>query len=168
MRSRIILCGIVVAALALGDTAGGLSWTTPSTWKRAGPKPMRVATYTVPPTAGDKEGGECAVNYFGQGQGGGIQANVDRWIGQFQQPTAKHSGKKTIHGLNVTTVDVIGTYMGMGGPMAATHTPKNGYRLLGAIVEGPEGTVFFKFTGPLKTVVANQATFDKMLDTLKK
>lgn len=68
----------------------------------------------------------------------------------------------------MTTVDVTGTYMGMGGPMAATHTAKNNYRLLGAIVEGPEGAVFFKFTGPVKTVAGGQATFDKMLDTLKK
>jgi hypothetical protein len=58
--------------------------------------------------------------------------------------------------------------MGMGGPMATTHTAKKGYRLLGAIVEGPQGAVFFKFTGPAKTVAAGQATFDKMLETLKK
>ena len=76
----------------------------------------------------DNETGECGVFYFGPGQGGGVQANVDRWIGQFQQPNGKpskdvaHMGKKTIHGFNVTTVDVTGTYMGMGGPMSPTHS----------------------------------------------
>ena len=39
---------------------------------------MRLATYQVP------ESGECGVYYFGQGQGGGVEANIDRWIGQFQ------------------------------------------------------------------------------------
>jgi hypothetical protein len=174
MRSKIILCGILAAAVAWGDSAGGLSWTPPGSWKSAGQKPMRAATYTVPAAPGDSEAGECAVYYFGEGQGGGVQANVDRWVGQFKQPDGKaskdvaHTGKKTIHGLNVTTVDVTGTYTGMGGPMAPTHTAKNGYRLLGAIVEGPGGAVFFKFTAPAKTVAASQATFDKMLETLKK
>ncbi len=112
--------------------------------------------------------------YFGQGQGGTVQANLDRWIGQFQQPNGKPSkdvakiSKKTIHGLNVTIVDVSGTYTGMGGPMSPVHSSKNGYRLLGAIVEGPQGAVFFKFTAPVKTVAANQANFDKLLDSLKK
>lgn len=168
MRLKIVACGILAVAVVLGDSGGGLSWTPPGTWKSAGQKPMRVATYTVPAAPGDTEAGECAVNYFGPGQGGGVQANVDRWMGQFQQASGKKTGKKTIHGLDVTTVDVSGTYTGMGGPMAASHTSKPGYRLLGAIVEGPEGAVFFKFTGPAKTVAAGQATFDKMLDTLKK
>ena len=135
---------------------------------------MRVATYTVPPAAGDKEPGECAVYYFGQGQGGGVQANIDRWIGQFQQPGGKSSKdaaqtkKRTIHGFSVTTVDVSGTYGGMGGPMAPTHSSKAGYRMTAAIVEAPQGAVFFKFTGPSKTVAGGQAAFDKMLDSVKK
>ena len=45
------------------------------------------------------------------------------------------------------------------GPDAAVP----GYPMLGAIVEGPQGSIFFKFTGPAKTVTANQAAFDKMI-----
>jgi hypothetical protein len=41
-----------------------------------------------------------------------------------------------------------------------------GYRLLGAVVEGRQGSVFFKFTGPAKTVAQNQSAFEKMLSTL--
>lgn len=41
-----------------------------------------------------------------------------------------------------------------------------GYRLLGATVEAPQGRVFFKFTGPTKTVAANQAKFDAMLNSI--
>ena len=40
------------------------------------------------------------------------------------------------------------------------------YRMLGAIVEGPQGSIFIKFTGPAKTVAANRAAFDKMLESL--
>ncbi len=133
---------------------------------------MRLATYTIPHAAGDSEGGECGVYYFGQGQGGSVEANLDRWIGQFTQADGKPSksaakiDKRTVHALKITTVDVSGAYTGMGGPNAPGGAPKSGYRLLGAIVEGPQGSVFFKFAGPAKTVAQNQIAFQKILDSL--
>ncbi len=174
MLRKAVLAGLIAAAIALAESAAGVSWTPPSSWKPGPEKPMRVVTYAVPAAAGDQEPGECAVYYFGQGQGGSVQANIDRWIGQFQQPSGKSSKdvaqtkKRMIHGLSVTTVDVSGSYGGMGGPMAATHSSKPGYRMTAAIVEAPQGAVFFKFTGPAKTVAGSQATFEKMLDSLKK
>lgn len=133
---------------------------------------MRLATYMIPHAAGDAENGECGVYYFGPGQGGSVEANLDRWIGQFVQADGKPSKtaakveKRTLHGLKVTTVDVSGAYTGMGGPMAQTGKPVPGYRLLGAVVEGPQGSIFFKFTGPAKTTAQNQAAFNKMLDSM--
>ncbi len=133
---------------------------------------MRLATYTIPPAAGDRDSGECGVYYFGPGQGGSVDANLDRWIGQFVQPDGKSSkdaakiDKRTIHGLKVTTVEVSGAYSGMGGPRAPQGAPKPGYRLLGAIVEASQGSIFFKFTGPAKTVAQNQTTFEKLLSSL--
>ena len=130
---------------------------------------MRAATYDVPAAAGDSEGAECAVFFFGSGQGGGVQANIDRWLGQFQEkPATPPQGKKqTVGGLAVTTIEYGGTYLA-GGPMQPVKTPKPGYQLVGVIVEAPEGNVFFKLTGPAKTVKASRASFDKMLGTLKK
>jgi hypothetical protein len=160
------------AGSLIADSGAGLHWTAPSNWKPEGPRPMRLATYTIPPAGGDADSGQCLVNYFGQGQGGSIEANMDRWIGQFVQPNGKSSKdtakqeKRTVHGLKVSTVDVSGAFTGMGGPQMSPGAPKAGYRLLGAIVEGPQGSVFFKFTGPAKTVAQNQAAFDKMLSTL--
>jgi hypothetical protein len=52
--------------------------------------------------------------------------------------------------------------------MGNTSAPKSGYRMLGAIVEGPEGNVFFKLTGPAKTVATAQDEFQAMLKSLKK
>jgi hypothetical protein len=66
--------------------------------------------------------------------------------------------------MKITTVDVSGAYTGMA--MGQTGAPKPGYRLLGAIVEAPQGSIFFKFTGPAKTVAQNQSAFDKMLASL--
>lgn len=170
MMHRILLATFVSTA-AFADGAAGLHWTAPTTWKNEGSRPMRAATYAVPAGAGDSEGGECVAYYFGQGQGGTVDANVQRWTGQMQDASGQpvknpEVKKKTVHGLPVTTIDATGTYTGMGGPMAASKSAKPGYRLLGAIVEGPQGSVFFKFTGPSKTVAANQKSFDQMVASI--
>jgi len=131
---------------------------------------MRAATYTIVPAAGDTASAECVVYFFGAGQGGSVEANLDRWKGQMVAPGGKPSdakiAKRTIHGLTVTTIDASGDYTGMGGPMASA-VQKN-YRLLGAIVEGPGGNVFIKFTGPAKTVVDSQAKFEQFLNSFDK
>jgi hypothetical protein len=128
---------------------------------------MRAATYVVPAASGDKEDGECGIYYFGRGKGGSVDDNMKRWIGQFEPP--QHDAeprKRTLNGLNVTSIDLSGTYAGAGGPMATTKTIKPGYRLLGAIVEAPEGLIFIKFTAPAKTAAANQMNFENLLNSL--
>jgi hypothetical protein len=165
----------VVALMGLtlmAETVGGLRWTPPAGWKSEGTAPMRAATYKVAAAAGDQDGAECVVYYFGAGQGGSVEANMERWKGQFTDPDGKPAqakiGKRTVHGLPVTTIDVAGAYSGMGGPMATAKTVKPGYRLLGAIVENPGGNVFLKFAGPAKTIAANQQKFEELLGSFEK
>jgi len=164
---RRIVFGLLLAAAYLAAYSGaGVSWTMRANWKAEAQRPMRLATCTVAP------GAECGVYFFGSGQGGSVDANLDRWIGQFLQADGKPSktaakiAKRIIHGWPVTTVDVSGAYTGMAGPTAQGGPAMPGYRILGAIVEGPQGSIFFKFTGPQKTVAANQAAFNKMLASL--
>jgi hypothetical protein len=127
---------------------------------------MRAATYLIPAAKGDSEGAECAVFL---NIGGGVQANLARWIAQFEKTAgAPQQKKETINGLDVTTVDVSGTFKGGGPMMGQSGGPKAGYRLLGAIVETPSGEVFFKLTGPVKTVASAQHEFQAMLKSLRK
>jgi hypothetical protein len=72
-----------------------------------------------------------------------------------------------VRGVRITVVDSSGSYTGMGGPMAAAK-PVGGYRLLGAIAEGPGGNVFFKLTGPEKTIAAEQSRFDQLLSSIQR
>jgi hypothetical protein len=151
---------------AASQGSGPVKWTPPSRWEAKPASGMRAATYIIPPASGDSEGGECAVF---ENLGGSVQANVDRWIGQFEKADgATNQKSETISGLTVTTVDVSGTFKGGGPMMGNTSGPKSGYRMLGAIVEGPEGNVFFKLTGPAKTIAAAQDEFQAMLKSLKK
>jgi len=154
------------AGAAGSQGSGPVKWTPPSRWEAKPASGMRAATYIIPPATGDSDGGECAVF---ENLGGSVQANVDRWIGQFEKTAgAPNQKSETISGLTVTTVDVSGTFKGGGPMMGNTSAPKSGYRMLGAIVEGPEGNVFFKLTGPAKTIAAAQDEFQAMLKSLKK
>jgi hypothetical protein len=150
-----------------GQSGGGaVKWTMPARWKAGPPKQMRAATYLIPAAAGDSEDAECAVF---MNIGGGVQANIDRWAGQFEKTDSPPVQKQgTINGLLVTTVDVSGTFKGGGAMMGQSSGSKASYRLLGAIAEAPEGEVFFKLTGPAKTVAAAQNEFQTMLKSLKK
>ena len=162
---------VLFALALLADTAGGLRWTPPAGWKSEGTAPMRAATYKLPPAAGDRDGAECVVYYFGVGQGGSVQANMERWTAQFTatdgKPAPARIAKRTVHGLAVTTIDVTGAYSGMGGPMASAKAVKEGYRLLGAIIENPAGNVFLKFVGPARTVAHDQPQFEQLLESFQ-
>ena len=167
MRALIRLLMICLCPLALlAQSAAGLRWTTPAGWKAEAAQPMRAATYSLPPVGGDTAGAECALYFFGAGQGGSVQDNLERWKGQFTGPDGKPAAaqvtRRTVRGMSVTMIESSGAYSGMGGPMAAQRTVP-GYRLLGAIVEGPGGNIFVKLTGPLKTVDANRQKFDALL-----
>lgn len=159
------------APVVATSTAGGLTWTAPKEWGTTpSASSMRVVTYRVPAAAGDAEGGEVAVFFFGTGQGGSTQANVDRWIAQFKaekgsagpgKPIAMKAGT-----IPVTIVTTEGTYS--SGMPGGAMTPKPGWALRGGIAEGPQGPVFFKMVGPKKTVVSATPAFDALLKSLKK
>ena len=166
MKTVLFCCLLAVPALA--DSAGGISWTAPTNWKSDAPRPMRAATYLVPAAKGDSEGGECGVFYFGEDQGGGVEQNLQRWVSQFEGAKPPVQKKEKLGGFQVTTIEVEGTFANsMGGPMAP-KTPKSGFKLLGAIVEGPKGNVFFKLTAPVKTAEAARTEFVKMLKSVTK
>ena len=158
------------ASIESPTMAGGLAWTLPKGWIGAPSSSMRVATYRTPAAPGDKEGGEVAVFYFGPGQGGGIDANVDRWFAQMTPETGSKKPSRSqikVGSIPVTLCNTEGTYtgaMGMGGVSAG---PEKGFALEGAIAEGPQGPVFFKLTGPKKSVEKAKASFDALVKSLK-
>ena len=129
---------------------------------------MRRATYLVPRAGGDSQDGELVVFYFGPGQGGGVDANISRWIAQFQGASAGdvHRAERSANGLQQHTVEVERGSFSSGMP-GDTGGPKSDYALLGAIVEAPSGSYFFKLTGPRATVKAAHDAFYVLLDSVK-
>lgn len=146
----------------------GVRWTVPSSWSAGPGRQMRVATYTIPAASGDAEGAECGVFFFGGDQGGNVQMNIDRWVRQFENPKGPEQAEKEVNGMKVVTVKIDGTYLAPAGPMMQSTGRHENYRLLGAIVAAPEGSVFFKLTGPAKTVSAAEKDFNALVHSLTK
>ena len=163
---------VLTVCLAAVQAQGGLTFTAPDAWKpRPSSSAMRVAEYVLPRASGDAEDAEVVVYYFG-GQGGSIEANIERWLGQVQQPDGRPSkavakrATRTVNGLEVTIVDVAGTYVAEVRPGAADRFNKPGFAMRAAVVQTPRGPYFIKMTGPAQTVAKWLPSVDGMLKTL--
>jgi len=148
-----------------------VTWVDPPGLRRVPPKnAMRKASYEVPRASGDSEDGELAVFYFGPGQGGSIDANVDRWVKQFSgvSPNDVKRADREANGLRQHTVEIQhGSFDAGQMAMGGSKGPKPDYALQGAIVEAPSGAYFFKMTGPARTVAAARAPFLQLLDSVR-
>ena len=147
------------AARPTQTLAGELRYRVPEGWTVEKPtSDMRAAQYKLPKAGGDSEDALLILYYFGQGQGGSAQANIDRWINQIQQPDGQSSkdraktGTMTVNGLQVNTVDLTGKYSGGMSPDSAPANKDSIYRLRAAVIETPKGSYFVKLTGPEKTI----------------
>ena len=140
-----------------------LTLKIPTTWKKVdSPSRMRLATIKVPKTEGDSDDGELTIFSFGGG-GGQIQANIQRWVGQF---AAEERETKVLRGKagdnNYIIVDVKGTYKKPDGPPILGKTkPVKGYQMLGVILlDMKSSSVYFlKLTGPKKTITGAASAY---------
>ncbi len=137
---------------------GGLKFARPSDWKWIEvTSPMRKAQLQVPGAAADQSA-DITFFHFGAGGGGDVTSNAQRWLGQFKSPEgASKIEPQEIAGTKVTLVTTEGTFSsGMpGGPATVVENAA----LLGAIIEGSDGSVFVKMTGPATLVKASRAKF---------
>lgn len=144
---------------------GGVTVIIPDGWVTEAPSnQMRKAQYKLPGDAGDAE---LVVTYFGSGGAGGVDANIARWKGQFAESDGGQIDKQTVSGMQVTVVDIRGSFVGMQRPMGGAQAPKSDQRMLAAIVEAPNGAFYFKLVGPVKTVTTWETMFDQFVKNMK-
>jgi hypothetical protein len=152
---------------------GPFSLAAPAGWiEKPITSSMRAADFVLSAEKGAEA--ELIVFYFGEGGAGGVQANLDRWLEQFQQPSGKPSKdvakveKATFAGQETTIVSVSGRYVATSMPGGGGDPiDKADQSLLAAIVASPKGPYYFKLVGAKKTVDANMAKVRAMLATLK-
>lgn len=145
---------------------GEFTFTRPAKWEWVeSTSKMRKAQLRVTDEA-TKASANVAFYYFGTGGAGGVQANVDRWLKQFAEPSDQINAKveqTTVGKTKLTYVQAEGTYnSGMpGGPT----TPMPDYALIGAILESDQGNVFVRMTGPKAFVKSSMEEFKKMVES---
>ena len=153
---------------------GQLHFKAPDAWTTEKPTSnMRVAQYKLPKADGDREDASLVLYYFGASQGGGTQANIDRWIGQMEQPDGSASKDKaktdnlTVNGLKVSTVDVTGTYTAEMSPGSGDRHNNANYRLRAAVIETPKGNYFAKLVGPANTIAQWDQAYNDYLKSFE-
>ena len=171
IRTTLALLLLATTGSAVGQPV--LHYDAPDDWiEQPSESPMRVTEFRLPRVPGDAEDAELVVFHFG-GSGGSVEANLQRWIGQMEQPDGRSSfevasttGFET-NGLAVTVLDVSGIYVSAVSPGSATRLSKPNFRLMAAVVETPIGPYFFKLTGPDRTVARWDKRFATFLRSIR-
>lgn len=131
-------------------TDSTLQWTAPSDWQDGGPRMMREVTYEIGEV-------ECYIAKL-PGDAGGVDANINRWVGQMGQPALDAAAiaalpRIELLGQQAPLVEVGGDFKDMQGEQ------KQAYKLLGALVTTETDMVFVKMTGPGAEVDAQKEQF---------
>jgi hypothetical protein len=144
----------------------------PADWMPRPPEStMRLAEFTLPASADGGQPVEAVVYFFGAGQGGSADANVERWRAQFFDESGGHPQPEieTLDGVEfpTTVVKLRGRYaraIGMGG------TPDDAVPdqvLLAAVVETPSGNLFVQAHGPSDGVLAAEKGYYALVRSIR-
>lgn len=140
--------------------AGDLKLKVPAKWESKPPSNnLRLAQFNVPAAEGDSAGAEVVVF---PPFGGSVNANVQRWVGQFESEgrELKTSKGKSEQGEYVL-VELKGTYKKPVGPPIQQKTERTpGSKMVAVIFKSNAGgNYFLRLVGPEATVDANSAAF---------
>jgi len=140
-------------------TVDDLKLTVPETWKQVKPSSkFRKGQFEIP-AAKDGEDKVAYVVYQFAGGGGGVGANVRRWIGQFESKGRKVNVAqgKAPQGPYIL-VDITGTYNKPIGPPIRMQTERLPNARMMAVILGvkeKKKVYYIKVAGGKKTVTAN-------------
>lgn len=154
---------------AIEVAGGSLTFDAPESWELVTPKSriLEKELAITPPEGVEARPARLTM----MAAGGSPQANLARWIGQFQGagPEAAGTERVTVDSLPTTLLDISGTYLESAGGPFGPKTPRDDYRMLAAIVEtGDSVSYFFKLIGPAATVDPAADAFRAMIDSLRK
>jgi hypothetical protein len=156
------LAALCAPASAETLNAAGVKLQVPDGWRSEPPgSSMRVAQMAVPGAGGD---GQLTVFHFGAGGGGGVDANVDRWLSQVVLDAGAKPHRETFDSppFKIHFVDASGTVTASRvGSFPSTDQP--GWRLFGAVIEGQGGPWYLRLVGPKATLEAQREAFLKMV-----
>ena len=171
-RVFLLLSLLVVLPGCSRVSMSGLSYTPQDGWVRQQTEgPARMAQYEMKGEKGT-EPATLTIFHFGPQGAGTVEANIDRWIGQFQQPDGRDSTQvaqltsDNVNGLKLDRVDVSGTFVAPEAPGSAKKRNDPGFRLIGCVVETAAGPYYIRFLGPAATVERRKPGYDRFMASL--
>jgi hypothetical protein len=157
------------------STNGELQFTAPDGWIAETPSSrMRKAQFRVPGESGTAADDASLVVFKFGGGGGGVEANVERWIAQFEQPdgsaTKDAMDRATLdaNGLEAHLVDIPGIYVAETTPGSGERVRHQNWRLVGAVlIDGDDGW-FLKLVGPDATIARWRESFVAYVESARR
>jgi hypothetical protein len=143
----------------------GLTLMPPEGWQAFDPgaSPMGpIAAFLLPPAEGAEGDTEARLTHFPAMKNIPVEANLDRWYGQVQQPDGKPTkevatlGSFDAGGAKITVADMSGTINGIAGQ-----------RMIAAAIEHPNGPHFLRVAGPEATVAKWRDSVEEYLKSAK-
>ncbi len=180
---RAILVYALLALVGLGRSAaaddaadhsvkfagGKLQLRVPDGWQKKKPQNNIIEyEFAAPKVEGDENDGRVTL----MGAGGSVEANIERWSGQFEQadgaPAKPKLTQQKLAGCDVHLLDISGTYKDKP-PFSGTEVKRPGYRMFAAIISSKDqGNYFIKLYGPQHTVTENEKAFAQMIESLER
>lgn len=145
--------------------AEGLTFVAPKGWGRKQPQSnLILAEFVLPRAQGDSQDGRLTLSTAG----GSVEANINRWYGQFGgRPEKANQEKFDVNGLSVTFIDLTGEFDDKKGPFAP-GVKRPDYRMIGAIIPFGDQSHFVKAVGPKKTMESHAEAIKTFIRSVKK
>ncbi len=165
----LLLAASLAWAAGQVTTFQGLASEVPAEWISGQPSStMRLLQFDIPGAEGT-EGAQFVLYYFGPGQGGALDANLERWASQFSGPDGKPVEPVVTplkSAMPATLVELRGNYarnVGMG--QSGDALPDR--MLLAALVETPEGNLYPQLHGPAELVASQRQAFIGFIEGIR-
>ncbi len=167
----VLLAGAGLAQADQSVTFLSFASSVPDAWVAEAPKSeMRQLQFKIPATDDAGEGAEFVVYFFGPGQGGTLEANIERWQSQFTttegavvEPEVTQIGTEA---LPATLVQLRGGY-GRSVGMGPSEDVLADRMLLAGVIESPEGNLYPQLHGPAALVAAQRDGFIAFVQGLR-
>jgi len=141
-----------------------LNWVSPQAWKEEPGRHMRMVSFHL---IADPQAIDCYIIALA-GPAGGLEANLERWLGQLGLPTSSAyvdqlivsaQGLKTKDGLDVKVFD-FSALQAQGNLTDKT--------MIASMIPVGQTTVFVKMTGSMSSVKQNKDNFLKLLGSISR
>ncbi|MEM8679145.1 MAG: hypothetical protein AAGF97_07325 [Planctomycetota bacterium] len=168
VSASVFLCGLMVVSVSAQQPEtitfadGAYSLEIPTAWVAQPPRsPIIQYEFKIP--ADDGPDGRVTM----MGAGGSIKANLDRWIGQFEG--GEHTVKvEEVADSKVHQLDATGVFQDRPRGPFNPPVPRDGYRMLAAIIETPNhGNFFVKVYGPSSLIEGAEPAFAELIQSLQ-